>query len=113
MSTFQVYNFCSLLVLTTGKSSLEPCADLDDLKTNNIAKQPTIYNNAANGLSEECCSSNGICSHEVLRDGKPDSDSKMVKKVCYKFLVKAKYAIMIILLQQGSLLMYMCVSTHM
>ncbi|KAI5387959.1 NAD(H) kinase 1, variant 2 [Lathyrus oleraceus] len=67
-----------------GKSSLEPCADLDDLKTNNIAKQPTIYNNAANGLSEECCSSNGICSHEVLRDGKPDSDSKMVKKASFK-----------------------------
>ncbi|XP_058730329.1 NAD(H) kinase 1-like isoform X2 [Vicia villosa] len=67
-----------------GKSCLEPCADLDDLKTNNIAKQPTLYNNVANGLSEECCSSNGICSHEVLRDGKPDSDSKMVRKASFK-----------------------------
>jgi NAD+ kinase len=89
---------------STGKSCIEHQADLDDVKTNNLAKQPTLYNGETNGQSEECCSSNGICSHEVLRDGKPDSDSKMVRKVFYKLLIEEKYVIMIILLQQDFLL---------
>ncbi|XP_027354601.1 NAD(H) kinase 1 [Abrus precatorius] len=67
----------------TEKSCLEHQTDLDDVRSNNPAKQPTLYNEA-NGQSERCCSRNGICSHEVLRDGTPDSDSKMVRKASFK-----------------------------
>jgi hypothetical protein len=104
---------------STGKSCIENQADLDDVKTNNLAKQPTLYNDETNGQSEECCSSNGICSHEVLRDGKPDSDSKMVRKVFYKLLIEAKYVIMIIFVAAGFPIdslkylspMYLCIYT--
>ncbi|KAH1224243.1 NAD(H) kinase 1 [Glycine max] len=65
------------------KSCIEHQADLDDVRTNNPAKQPTLCNEA-NGQSEKCCSRNGICSHEVLRDGTRGSDSKMVKKASFK-----------------------------
>ncbi|KAG5145190.1 hypothetical protein JHK84_030733 [Glycine max] len=66
------------------KSCIEHQADLDDVRTNNPAKQPTLCNEA-NGQSEKCCSRNGICSHEVLRDGTRGSDSKMVKKISLKW----------------------------
>ncbi|KAG4979315.1 hypothetical protein JHK85_033273 [Glycine max] len=62
------------------KSCIEHQAEHEDVRTNNPAKQPVLCNEA-NGQSEKCCSRNGICSHEVLRDGTPGSDSKMVKKM--------------------------------
>ncbi|BAT91174.1 NAD(H) kinase [Vigna angularis] len=65
------------------KSCLEHQADLDDMRTNSPAKNPTSCN-VANGQSEKCCSRNGICSHEVLKDGAPSSDSKIVKKASFK-----------------------------
>lgn len=95
----------------TENSCLEQQADLDVLKANNPAKHPTLHNeangqseNEANGQSEKCCSRNGICSHGVLRDGKPNSDSKMIRKVFYITLIESKWDIMIILLQFGFLL---------
>ncbi|XP_022633166.1 putative NAD kinase 3 isoform X1 [Vigna radiata var. radiata] len=65
------------------KSCFEHQADLDDMRTNSPAKQPTSCN-VANGQSGKCCSRNGICSHEVLKDGAPSSDSKIVKKASFK-----------------------------
>lgn len=79
---YRSHNFCFLLVFVSDKSCLEHQVDLDDVRKNNSAKKPTLCNEA-NGQSEKCCSRNGICSHEVLRDGTPESDSKMVKKVFY------------------------------
>lgn len=86
------------------------------MKTNNSAKQTTLYKVEANGKSEECYSRNGICSHDVLRDGNPHSDSKMLRKVFCKFLIEAKYVIMINFVAAGFpigilkyfSLMYMC-----
>ncbi|WVZ01705.1 hypothetical protein V8G54_022511 [Vigna mungo] len=66
------------------KSCLEHQADLDDMRSNSPAKQPTSCN-VANGQSGKCCSRNGICSHEVLKDGAPSSDSKIVKKISLKW----------------------------
>ncbi|GAU35762.1 hypothetical protein TSUD_61220 [Trifolium subterraneum] len=81
---FELERTRNLQLEDKGKSCLEHQADLDDVKSNNLAKQTTLYTDEANGQSEECCSRNGICSHEVLRDGKPDSDSKMVRKASFK-----------------------------
>ncbi|KAL0000005.1 hypothetical protein SO802_019607 [Lithocarpus litseifolius] len=52
----------------------------DDAIIENLINQ----NNKANGKFLNCCGRNGICSHEVLRDGEPDSDSKMVRKASFK-----------------------------
>ncbi|KAL1362370.1 hypothetical protein HN51_010631 [Arachis hypogaea] len=68
---------------STEKSSLENQADLGDVRINNPANHPPL-SKKANERFERCCSSNGICSHEVLRDGKSDSDSKMVRKASFK-----------------------------
>ncbi|KAJ1379957.1 hypothetical protein SESBI_46441, partial [Sesbania bispinosa] len=65
------------------KSCLEHQPDVDDLSTNNPTKPPTLCIEA-NGKTEKCCSTNGICSHEVLRNGKTDSDSKMIRKASFK-----------------------------
>lgn len=43
----------------------------NDERAENLASQ-------SNEQSEQCCGSNGICSHEVLRDGESDSASKVV-----------------------------------
>lgn len=94
LSISQPYNFCSLLIFITEKSCIEHQAEHEDVRTNNPAKQPVLCNEA-NGQSEKCCSRNGICSHEVLRDGTRGSDSKMVKKVFYKSLLEANWAIML------------------
>lgn len=74
----------NLQIENKGKSCLEHRADLDDVKTNNSAKQTTLYKVEANGQSEECYSRNGICSHDVLRNGNPNSDSKMLRKASFK-----------------------------
>lgn len=92
ISTLEVCNFCLLFVFVTEKSCFEHQADLDDMRTNSPAKQPTSCN-VANGQSGKCCSRNGICSHEVLKDGAPSSDSKIVKKVFYNSTIEANWAI--------------------
>jgi hypothetical protein len=48
----------------------------------NFVNQP-VSRNEANEQFEMCCGENGICSHEVLRDGESDSGSKMVRKVVF------------------------------
>ncbi|XP_034211129.1 NAD(H) kinase 1 isoform X2 [Prunus dulcis] len=53
----------------------------DDERTKNLASR-------SNEQSEQCCGSNGICSHEVLRDGDRDSASKVVPN---KFARKASF----------------------
>lgn len=98
---FIIYACC--LFFITEKSCHELQANLDDTRTNNPTNQP-ILSYKANEKSERCCSRNGICSHEVLRDGNPDSDSKMVRKVYFKSLIEAKWVIIIILLLLGFLM---------
>jgi len=92
ISTLEVCNFCLLFVFITEKSYFEHQVDLDDVRKNSPVKQPTSCT-VANGQSEKCCSRNGICSHEVLKDGTPSSDSKIVKKVFYKSVIEANWAI--------------------
>ncbi|KAH0987592.1 hypothetical protein GBA52_014769 [Prunus armeniaca] len=53
----------------------------DDERTENLASR-------SNEQSEQCCGSNGICSHEVLRDGDRDSASKVDPN---KFARKASF----------------------
>ncbi|KAL6205069.1 hypothetical protein ACLB2K_022333 [Fragaria x ananassa] len=53
----------------------------DDERIVNLARR-------SNDQSEQCCGSNGICSHEVLRDGECDSDSKLL---LHKFARKASF----------------------
>ncbi|KAI4306734.1 hypothetical protein L6164_029987 [Bauhinia variegata] len=57
--------------------------DLDGARIDDPANQPKLCGEAYD-CSESCCARNGICSHEVLRDGKPDSDSKMLRKASFK-----------------------------
>ncbi|CAL0334248.1 unnamed protein product [Lupinus luteus] len=66
-----------------GKSCPELQPDHDDMRTNNPVNQHTPCNETKE-RSERCCSRNGICSHEVLRDGSPGSDSKMIRKASFK-----------------------------
>ncbi|XP_062014891.1 NAD(H) kinase 1 isoform X1 [Rosa rugosa] len=68
----------------------------DDERIENLARR-------SNDQSEQCCGSNGICSHEVLRDGECDTDSKShevlrdgecdtdSKSLLYKFARKASF----------------------
>ncbi|XP_030951675.1 NAD(H) kinase 1 isoform X1 [Quercus lobata] len=58
----------------------------DDAIIENLINQ----NNKANGKFLTCCGRNGICSHEVLRDGEPGSDSKMVRKASFKLSWRCK-----------------------
>ncbi|KAF7833700.1 NAD(H) kinase 1 [Senna tora] len=59
---------------------LENQKDLDDVRTDNPANQPAL----SNEKSERCCAKNGICSHEVLKDGRSDPDSPTVRKASFK-----------------------------
>ncbi|XP_028804846.1 NAD(H) kinase 1 isoform X1 [Neltuma alba] len=65
------------------QSCLVNQGDHGDVKMDNPANKPAFCNEAGQ-VSERCCSRNGICSHEVLRDGSPDSDAKMVRKASFK-----------------------------
>ncbi|KAG6632401.1 hypothetical protein CIPAW_13G156900 [Carya illinoinensis] len=49
----------------------------------NLVNQP-VWCSEANEQFEKCCGRNGLCSHEVLRDGETDFDSKMVRKASFK-----------------------------
>ncbi|OIT33687.1 PREDICTED: NAD(H) kinase 1 [Nicotiana attenuata] len=49
----------------------------------------TVLSDGAPEQSERCCGENGICSHEVLRDGERDRDAsafpnKMIRKASFK-----------------------------
>ncbi|KAF5447770.1 hypothetical protein F2P56_033294, partial [Juglans regia] len=55
-------------------------SDVDDARMGNLVNQP-VWCSEANEQFEKCCR-NGLCSHEVLRDGETDFDSKMVRKCC-------------------------------
>ncbi|CAL0304333.1 unnamed protein product [Lupinus luteus] len=81
---FELERARNLKLENRGKSCLEFHPDLDDMRTNNPTNQPALCNET-NEKSERC-SRNGICSHEVLRDGNPDSDShsKMIRKASFK-----------------------------
>ncbi|XP_035541508.1 NAD(H) kinase 1-like [Juglans regia] len=57
-------------------------SDVDDARMGNLVNQP-VWCSEANEQFEKCCR-NGLCSHEVLRDGETDFDSKMVKKASFK-----------------------------
>ncbi|KAI9075067.1 hypothetical protein K1719_042965 [Acacia pycnantha] len=65
------------------QSCLVNQGDHDGLKADSSAKK-LVFCDEAGKLSERCCSRNGICSHEVLRDGNPDSDAKMIRKASFK-----------------------------
>ena len=54
----------SVTVLSSGESD----GECDGERTGNSADQP-VLSNQTHEQSEVCCGKNGICSHEVLRDG--------------------------------------------
>ncbi|KNA23420.1 hypothetical protein SOVF_025030 isoform B [Spinacia oleracea] len=69
-------------------SSVNSCCDLPNKRTSDLADQPEVCL-PANGKNGHCCGANGICNHEVLRDGEVRSDSepvnkKVVKKASFK-----------------------------
>ena len=86
-----VDNSSALLVSITEQLCLENRRDLNDVRLDNPAYQPALCDEQ----SERCCAKYGICSHEVLRDGKPDPDSPIVRKVFCITLVGVKWIIMI------------------
>lgn len=60
-------------------------AEHKDGRLKQLADQPVQSDGTAE-KSERCCAENGICSHEVLRNGEPDCDTnvlprKMMRKV--------------------------------
>ena len=68
-SSLQISVLPLIFSYVTGPSCVENKGD--DEKTDNLAR-------ISNDQTEQCCGSNGICSHEVLRDGECDSDSKLL-----------------------------------
>ena len=69
-----------MFIFTTEQSCQQHHQGVHDARIDNPVNQPALCIDA-NEESERRCARNGICSHEVLRDGKHDSDSKMVRKV--------------------------------
>ncbi|KAL2942063.1 NAD(H) kinase 1 [Bienertia sinuspersici] len=63
------------------------CCDLPNKRTSDLADQPEECP-PANGKNGHCCGANGICNHEVLRNGEQSSDSDFVNK---KILKKASF----------------------
>lgn len=51
--------------------------DFNEERTENSTNQ-SVLSSHINKKSENCCT-NEICSHEILRDGETDSDSKMIQ----------------------------------
>ncbi|XP_031100808.1 NAD(H) kinase 1 isoform X2 [Ipomoea triloba] len=63
-------------------------AEHKDGRLKQLADQPVQSDGTAE-KSERCCAENGICSHEVLRNGEPDCDTnvlprKMMRKASFK-----------------------------
>ncbi|KAL6966558.1 NAD kinase 1 [Sarracenia purpurea var. burkii] len=61
-----------------GLSSEETNDDFYGEREDNSGVQPVLLNQTFN-QSPVCCGKNGICSHEVLRNGDPDSDLDVVQ----------------------------------
>lgn len=70
-------------VLPSGVSN----GDFYNERAGNSADQPVLLNQTCE-QSEVCCGENGICSHEVLRDGDPDSGLDVVQN---RFMRKASF----------------------
>ncbi|CAL5352410.1 unnamed protein product [Camellia sinensis] len=70
-------------VLPSGVSN----GDFFNERADNSADQPVLLNQTCE-QSEVCCGENGICSHEVLRDGDPDSGLDVVRN---RFMRKASF----------------------
>ncbi|KAH8498976.1 hypothetical protein Peur_074126 [Populus x canadensis] len=62
--------------VSEGKSPGECNADIDAQRVENSTNQP-MQRNETNEQSENC-STNGLCSHEILHDGETDSQAKAV-----------------------------------
>jgi NAD+ kinase len=60
----------------TGKSPGECNADIDAQRVENSTNQPMLRNETIE--QSENCSTNGLCSHEILHDGGTDSQAKAV-----------------------------------
>lgn len=76
------------LQLEKNVPSEECCSESSRKKENELVGRRTVSNELAE-QSDECCGKNGICSHEVLQDGEPDSNStvgknKMMRKASFK-----------------------------
>ncbi|XP_057484109.1 NAD(H) kinase 1 isoform X2 [Actinidia eriantha] len=68
-------------------SSGESIGECNGERTGNSADQP-VLSNQTHEQSDVCCGKNGICSHEVLRDGDTDSNSDVVQN---KVMRKASF----------------------
>jgi NAD+ kinase len=60
----------------TGKSPGECNGDIDAQRVENSTNQPMLRNETIE--QSENCSTNGLCSHEILHDGGTDSQAKAV-----------------------------------
>ncbi|XP_061959259.1 NAD(H) kinase 1-like isoform X1 [Populus nigra] len=79
--------------VSEGKSPGECNTDIDAQRVENSTNQP-MQRNETNELSENC-STNGLCSHEILHDGETDSQAKAVpnrimKKASFKLSWRCK-----------------------
>ncbi|GFZ20702.1 NAD kinase 1 [Actinidia rufa] len=69
-------------------SSGESIGECNGERTGNSADEP-VLSNQTHEQSDVCCGKNGICSHEVLRDGDTDSNFDVVQnKVMRKISLK-------------------------
>ncbi|XP_058199266.1 NAD(H) kinase 1 isoform X1 [Rhododendron vialii] len=71
-------------VLSSGESN----GDVNGERADSSADQPVLSSQTYK-QSEVCCGKHGLCSHEVLRDGDPDSDcnvvqNRMTRKASFK-----------------------------
>jgi NAD+ kinase len=71
-------------VLSSGESN----GDVNCERVDSSADQPVLSRQTCK-QSEVCCGKHGLCSHEVLRDGDPDSDcnvvqNRMTRKASFK-----------------------------
>ncbi|KAI8526145.1 hypothetical protein RHMOL_Rhmol13G0286100 [Rhododendron molle] len=69
-------------------SSGESNGDVNGERADSSADQPVLSSQTYK-QSEVCCGKHGLCSHEVLRDGEPDSDcnvvqNRMTRKASFK-----------------------------
>lgn len=66
------------LICITVLSSGESNGDVNGERADSSADQPVLSSQTYK-QSEVCCGKHGLCSHEVLRDGDPDSDCNVVQ----------------------------------
>ncbi|KAE9462209.1 hypothetical protein C3L33_05877, partial [Rhododendron williamsianum] len=75
----------SVVLLSSGESN----GDVNGERADSSADQPVLSSQTYK-QSEVCCGKHGLCSHEVLRDGDPDSDcnvvqNRMTRKISLKW----------------------------